>query len=483
MAVRNRALAWLQSSAAVLAVACTLIWQPVAVSRAEETIPAPVPGPSASAQSATPSGSAVPDDPPAPGESAAPGPTQATEQTGPAETPVVAESVESSGSVFASGSGSFVVKNGFLTYYRASGAQTGALGYPLSGEIPAANGGVCQVFQGGTLWWSPHTDVVLTRNGMHSEYQRLGSESGQLGYPTGDERATHGGYVQIFQGGTLWYRNGVVYLTKSGFDNYVRGQGLDWGQLGFPVTDEGAARDGGAWQRFENGLLMWHRFTDVAKVSNGFGQYFAGQGHEWGQLGYPVGDERATRDGGRVQDFQNGVLFWSAGSDVHKTMNGFRSAYGQRGWEWSWLGYPASEEYWNGVGVVQDFQGGTMYYDRVGLTVTPGTRALEWGYTQLGKPYAMGATGPNAYDCSGFTQAAFGAVGVSIPRTSYSQPTAGISVPYESLEPGDLVFSYGYGHVAIYAGDGKVINALSYGTPLSITPLYGGFSGAVRVVR
>ena len=56
-------------------------------------------------------------------------------------------------------------------------------------------------------------------------------------------------------------------------------------------------------------------------------------------------------------------------------------------------------------------------------------------------------------------------------------------MPYESLEPGDLVFSYGYGHVAIYAGDGKVINALSYGTPLSITPLYGGFSGAVRVVR
>ena len=116
------------------------------------------------------------------------------------------------------------------------------------------------------------------------------------------------------------------------------------------------------------------------------------------------------------------------------------------------------------------------------ITVTPGTKALEWGYTQLGKPYATGGTGPNAYDCSGFTQAAFAAVGVSIPRTSFSQPAAGIPVPMHSLQPGDLVFSYGFGHVGIYVGNGQIVNSLNYGIPVSVSPIYGGFSGAVRVL-
>ncbi len=178
---------------------------------------------------------------------------------------------------------------------------------------------------------------------------------------------------------------------------------------------------------------------------------------------------------------EGGALWWT-GTGVHMTKEGFHSAYEARGAEWGFLGYPTSDEQWNGSAIVQQFQGGTMYYDMLGTSVTRGVRAVEWGYTQLGKPYATGGTGPNAYDCSGFTQAAFAAVGVSIPRTSYSQPAAGIPVPFSALQPGDLVFTYGYGHVGIYVGDGKIINSLNYGIPLSISPMYGGFNGAVRVL-
>ena len=89
-----------------------------------------------------------------------------------------------------------------------------------------------------------------------------------------------------------------------------------------------------------------------------------------------------------------------------------------------------------------------------------GQAAVAWARTQIGKPYAWGATGPDAYDCSGLTGAAWRHGGVSLPRTSRSQYTAVEKIAYSDLRPGDLVF-YGTSsssgsiyHVAIYSGGG-----------------------------
>ena len=71
-----------------------------------------------------------------------------------------------------------------------------------------------------------------------------------------------------------------------------------------------------------------------------------------------------------------------------------------------------------------------------------GAKALAFARAQLGKPYRFGATGPNAYDCSGLTGAAWRAAGVSLPRTSQQQFRAGRSVAKSDLQPGDLVFFY-----------------------------------------
>ncbi|GAA1265327.1 C40 family peptidase [Sphaerisporangium rubeum] len=113
-------------------------------------------------------------------------------------------------------------------------------------------------------------------------------------------------------------------------------------------------------------------------------------------------------------------------------------------------------------------------------------KALQFAYAQVGKPYRYGATGPGAYDCSGFAQASWAAAGVKLPRTTYQQWAWGASrrVSMNALEPGDLIFSNGLGHMGIYAGDGKMVHAPRTGDVVKIVTLssYGTsrFVGAVR---
>lgn len=101
--------------------------------------------------------------------------------------------------------------------------------------------------------------------------------------------------------------------------------------------------------------------------------------------------------------------------------------------------------------------GGTF----TGSTSTNGGQAAAFAVSKLGCPYVYGATGPcNAgYDCSGLAQAAWAAAGVSIPRTTYDDWASLPHVSMSSLVPGDLILFDGEGHVAMYVGDGKIVDA------------------------
>ncbi len=109
--------------------------------------------------------------------------------------------------------------------------------------------------------------------------------------------------------------------------------------------------------------------------------------------------------------------------------------------------------------------------------------AISFARAQLGKPYVWGATGPSGYDCSGLTQAAWRAAGISLPRTTYTQINAGQRVSRAQLAPGDLVFFYsGISHVGLYIGGGQMIHAPRPGAPIRVAPIDEmPFAGATRV--
>ncbi|HTQ94975.1 MAG TPA: NlpC/P60 family protein [Streptosporangiaceae bacterium] len=122
---------------------------------------------------------------------------------------------------------------------------------------------------------------------------------------------------------------------------------------------------------------------------------------------------------------------------------------------------------------------GTTSATYTGTTSTQGGKAVAFAYAQLGKPYQWGATGPGSYDCSGLAQAAWAAAGVSIPRTTYAQWAALPHISTSALEPGDLLYFDGIGHVAIYAGGGYLIDAPQTGMDVQKVPLSGWYASTL----
>lgn len=95
--------------------------------------------------------------------------------------------------------------------------------------------------------------------------------------------------------------------------------------------------------------------------------------------------------------------------------------------------------------------------------------ALRVALSRLGSPYSWGATGPSEFDCSGLMVWSYAQEGKSLPRSSQAQATAGAPVAQADMQPGDLVIYFpGATHVGMYAGDGLVIHAPTYGQPVKL---------------
>ncbi|MFC9583907.1 C40 family peptidase [Streptomyces yangpuensis] len=111
---------------------------------------------------------------------------------------------------------------------------------------------------------------------------------------------------------------------------------------------------------------------------------------------------------------------------------------------------------------------------------------VNFARAQVGKAYVMGGTGPSSFDCSGLVQAAYRQAGISLPRMSQAQSTAGTSVSLNALQPGDILYWGSKGsayHVAIYVGGGKFVGAQNPSTGIVERNLsYDKPTGAVRVL-
>jgi peptidoglycan DL-endopeptidase CwlO len=98
--------------------------------------------------------------------------------------------------------------------------------------------------------------------------------------------------------------------------------------------------------------------------------------------------------------------------------------------------------------------------------------AIQAALSRIGSPYSWGGSGPSAFDCSGLVMWAFQQQGISLPHSSQALANGGQPVDMSQMQPGDLVTYYSdASHVGIYIGDGMMVHASTYGTPVRVAPV------------
>jgi peptidoglycan DL-endopeptidase CwlO len=101
-----------------------------------------------------------------------------------------------------------------------------------------------------------------------------------------------------------------------------------------------------------------------------------------------------------------------------------------------------------------------------------GTLAVQAALTRIGSPYSWGGSGPSQFDCSGLVMWAFQQAGISLPHSSQALARGGQPVEMSQMQPGDVVNYYSdASHSAIYIGDGMMVHASTYGTPVQVAPV------------
>jgi peptidoglycan DL-endopeptidase CwlO len=116
--------------------------------------------------------------------------------------------------------------------------------------------------------------------------------------------------------------------------------------------------------------------------------------------------------------------------------------------------------------------------------------AVRFALAQLGKPYRWGGTGPDRFDCSGLTQAAWRAGGHELGRTTWDQATDGVPAALQHIQLGDLVLIPGSdgsvaspSHIGIYIGEGLIAHAPKTGDVIRIATLAGFIERGLSGIR
>ncbi|MCC9145660.1 MULTISPECIES: hypothetical protein [unclassified Arthrobacter] len=202
-----------------------------------------------------------------------------------------------------------------------------------------------------------------------------------------------GGSYQTFQNGVIIWAPGYGAHAVSGAvrSGYVAQNSQD-GPLGYPTSGELPGGKGGVYQNFEGGVIYWSAPTGARVSPNGeIRQAFARQGWEHGSLGYPTTEIVAIPGGGTFQNYQGGSIMWRSGIGAYVSKAGpIRDVYAAQGYQTGKLGFPLSDEYASAGGLIQDYEGGRLIW-----SASHGTRTLSGsiGYSYMASGGPAGKLG------------------------------------------------------------------------------------------
>ena len=273
-----------------------------------------------------------------------------------------AESFRNGAIYWTAATGAHPVMTPILGAYQAAGGPS-TLGYPTQDPANAANGGTKQAFEKGTAFASAAGAFFMT-DPILAKYASAGGEAGYLGYPTSLVVCgiAQGGCYQNYQSGAIvWSPASGAVASHGAIRGVWAGTGFERGFLGYPTGDEVAGiRDGGVYQNYQGGAIIWSPATGAHTSHGAIRSLWASTGFENGMLGYPTSDEVPIRDGGVYQNFQGGAILWSPASGAHLSHGAIRNQWAATGFENGFLGYPVTDEQCDGTGCIQKYQGGTV---------------------------------------------------------------------------------------------------------------------------
>jgi uncharacterized protein with LGFP repeats len=275
--------------------------------------------------------------------------------------------------------GARVLSGAVLAKWDAGGGPAGPLGYPVADQRNSWDGGASADFQGGSILYTPAAGAHELRGAIRDLWNRWRLGQNDLGQPLTDEIAVSGGVAQVFQ-------NGSVYFTPATGAHTVRGAirdrwaalGFEQGPLGFPLTDQVYAA-GGAASVFQGGSIYFSPATGAHAVQGAIRDRWAALGYERGALGYPVTDEVAV-SGGAASVFQGGSIYFSPATGAHAVQGAIRDGWAALGYERGVLGYPVTDEVPVLRGAASVFQGGSIYFSAdTGAHAVRGAIRDKWG--------------------------------------------------------------------------------------------------------
>ena len=154
----------------------------------------------------------------------------------------------------------YKVSGAIAKKYQSLGGEKGKLGKPTANmKTGLKDGGMSQQFEHGRIYWSPKTGAWAVTGPIQNRWRDLGWENGQAGYPTSDETKTaNGGVYQLFQHGTMYWTSSTgAHFVHDGIFAAYGANGFERGNLGYPTSDEYDSGKGRA-QNFQHGALHWY---------------------------------------------------------------------------------------------------------------------------------------------------------------------------------------------------------------------------------